>query len=229
MKMKFSIIFLVLILAFSNLSATALAEKGKLEDVSPQKHLDDVFTIIEENVEVNNEGIKLKDKEKTIDKIKKEQIEAINQIAKEQGLVVEYTKKSFVEVFEERIKELDEKIKKGELKVLSNGEIIEANDDNLYLQGGSTFNTYHWWGVRAYRSTSDAAYLSYMGKQYALGLVTVGAFAGVFSLGAGLGIGAVGSTYVFAFTNSIDYHNSRTNRGIVIDMTWALIYDVYAQ
>ncbi|MFC0469063.1 hypothetical protein ACFFHM_00400 [Halalkalibacter kiskunsagensis] len=228
MKTKFISMILVVALIFSGFSTTAFTKDGNKTGEQLNQQLETVITNIEKNVNVKSDGISLN--EINIRKsIKKEDIEAINQLAKEQGLDVVYTKKSFIDEITKGIKETNKQIQNGELKALSDGTLIENNDENFYLQGGSTYTTGYWWGKRHYRSTAAAAKWSYGGKQLALGHVVAGGAVAFFSMGTGFVIGAVASSYYFAFTNSIDYYNGLSNRGIIADVTWALVYSMRTQ
>ncbi|MFB1051872.1 hypothetical protein [Paraliobacillus sp. JSM ZJ581] len=232
MKTKFISMLLIVALSFSVFSTTGFAKNGnngneqEIEALNQKVEL--VNETVESNVDVKSNSISF-DEKNLRKSIKNKDIEVINQLAKEQGLDIVYTKKSYIDEIKKGIEETNRQIQDGELIALSDGTLIENNDENFYLQGGSTYTTSHWWGKRHYKSTWAANKWSYQGKQLALGHVVAGGAVGFFSLGAGFAIGAVASSYYFAFTNSIDYYNGLSNKGIVADVTWALVYKMRTQ
>lgn len=229
-KVKSILVIMAFVLVFSSFSVSAFAEgEEQIANVQSVQELDNVMEKIEENVQVDNSGINLENKTEVINNITDEELQAINELAKEQGLDIVYTRESLVNTFEQGFKNLNQQIQDGELKALSNDSLVETNDDNFYVQGGSTYTLRYWWGARHYKSTSAAATWSYQGKQLALGHVVAGGAAAFFSLGLGFVIGAVASSYYFAFTNSIDYWNSQSSRGIIADVTYALVYKMRTQ
>ena len=229
-KVKLLFVFMSFVLIFSSFNLNVFAEgEDPIENVQLNQNLDTVLEKIENNVSVDESGIELTNKKEVINSITDEELKAINELAKEQGLDIVYTKDSLIKKFEQGTEELDEQIKDGELKPLSDDSLIETNDDNFYVQGGSTYTQRYWWGARHYKSTKAAATWSYQGKQLALGHVVAGGAVGFFSLGAGFAVGVVASSYYFAFTNSIDYWNSLSSRGIIADVTYALVYKMKTQ
>lgn len=229
-KIKVILAIMSFVLVFSSFSLSAFAKGGEEnKEVQLNQNLDKVMGKIENNVTIDESGIELTNKAEVINSITDEELKAINELAKEQGLDIVYTKESLIKKFEQGTKELDEQIREGELKLLSDNSLIETNDDNFYVQGGSTYSKSYWWGVQHYKSTTAAAKWSYEGKQLAVGHVVAGGAVGFFSLGAGFAIGVVASSYYFAFTNSIDYWNSVSSRGIIADVTYALVYKMRTQ
>lgn len=107
--------------------------------------------------------------------------------------------------------------------------MIETNDDSFYLQGGSTFDKYHWWGIARWKSTSDANTWVYELNKAGIGNAAYSVALGVLFGGVGALPNGLTSAYFLALANEVNYVNSRTSRGIVAHINWALIYDVFGQ
>ena len=46
------------------------------------------------------------------------------------------------------LKPLTQKVQNGNLEVLADGSLIDANDSDFYVQGGSTYDKTYWWGKK---------------------------------------------------------------------------------
>lgn len=139
------------------------------------------------------------------------------------------------------ISAINEAVESGELEVTPNGTIYETEDDELVVQGGNVDKlTWHWWGVRRYASHNNANYMANQCAKYAEGF-------GAFSYSAGLvallgsklsktasiilgfisGCAGLTGLYFSGLGRNIGYYNGSS--GVVIDITWILVYKVKSQ
>lgn len=121
------------------------------------------------------------------------------------------------------------KLRAGEYTILPGGTIVETDNEAYYLQGGSTFSQTFWWGVRHYKSTVAANRWIYELNQ--AGHLNTGAAAigGAVFGGVGAIPNGLTAVYLYMVANSASYYNSLSNRGIVADITWILVYKMRTQ
>ncbi|MGL5041695.1 MAG: hypothetical protein ACRC6X_01150 [Culicoidibacterales bacterium] len=98
-------------------------------------------------------------------------------------------------------------------------EISEA--EMMTLEGGIDTRT-HWWGLEEIMSAQESRDYQYKLHQVAIGQLTVGALAGVESVGVATIVTGLGASYATALANSLG--KNTTERGVKLDLTWALIY-----
>ena len=131
------------------------------------------------------------------------------------------------------INAINKLVEDGELEVTENGTIYEANDTELVVQGGNVNKvTWHWWGVRRYASKSVATELAHDFSAISVGCGAVSTVAGFFGpVGVAVAIttAIVGTGRAGLLANDINYYNSKTNRGVIIDLRWILTYKVSCQ
>ncbi|MGE7624364.1 hypothetical protein ACQKMD_15310 [Viridibacillus sp. NPDC096237] len=226
------IILLSFMLVFTVTSPVSAAESSTQMTAIPETDvIDTVIDTIGKNIQFDaaNEEFIVEDVAKISNDISDEDLQKINELAKQQNVNVVYTKESLVEKFTEGIDELNESISNNELTVLTNGELIEKNDENFYVQGGSTKAVNHWWGTDYYKSTANANKWAYEANQLAIGHVVAGGAIGFFSGGLGFVVGGVASSWYFMFANSLNYYNGLSKRGIVASITKAFVYNVKTQ
>lgn len=139
------------------------------------------------------------------------------------------TTDEMAEMFVEGLEAVNENLEKGELEILDNGTIVETDDDNFYLQGGSTYDKTYWWGRRRYKSTRAADTWAYHLQNCAAANAAVSVLAGAVFSGVGAIPNGLCSAYCWALGNKISYVNSTTTRGIKADIYWCLVYKVTKQ
>lgn len=189
--------------------------------------VDETKDLIDNVVQLDND--KFNYSEKDIDQITSQlDITELQEFYDKNGLG-EITKDDFKDSIVRGIENVNNEIKSGELEVLENGTIVESDDDELYLQGGSTYDRTYWWGKRRYKSTSAAKKWAYLLN----GAAAVNAGA---SLIGGAAFGAYGalpngmtSVYAWYLANDISYVNSCTSRGIKADLWWCLYFEIRKQ
>lgn len=212
MKKLFSILLsaaLVTATAFTSIPANAFAANE--EPVEFIEEADDY-------VEVSEEGIiEFNIPDELADKISEEEYNA----------------------YLEGIANINQLIEDGELSITENGTIYESDNEELVVQGGNVDDfEWHWWGVRRYashNSASDIAYkLNKAGSRAGYILTIAGVVAlfvpeGLVKLVAGcISIGAgFAWAYFCDVANDINYYNG--SRGVIIDVTWVLYFDVCSQ
>lgn len=120
----------------------------------------------------------------------------------------------------------------GSAFLLSDGAIIDKNDDSLRLQGGSSYDIKYYWGVRRYMSTSQASYTANELNKLSGTSSFFAVVFGVVSAEAG-GIGAVPfagiALYCYWVASDVGYINSQTSNGIILDVHYTFYYEVKAQ
>ncbi len=226
---------LLSLLLFVNLfSGTAFAtgNSGDPEAmVTGEKSLDNIIDEINTEIEVTDESVTISDKSSLLEKISQEDIDNLNELAKAQGVEYEQplTKESLLNMFEEGIESVNDEVTNGELEVLEDGSLIEADDDSFYVQGGSTYDKTYWWGKKRYKSTYAAnkwvSELNTAGNLNTGGAVLAGAiFGGVGAIPNGLT-----AVYCYQLANKVSYRNSLNNRGIIANVTWALVFTTSSQ
>lgn len=179
-------------------------------------------------VEYDDEEI-VYDEEDIYDFIKKIDMSDINEEAKKSGLVP-MTVEDMYDCFVENIEKTNEDLEEGELTMLSDGTMIDSDDDAFYLQGGSTKDITKWWGRIRYKSTAAANKWVRDLNRVAAAEGGMGVIAGTF-LGATPGVvGGICCWYCWDFASSVSYVNSRTKRGIIANIPWVLVgYSVEKQ
>ena len=184
---------------------------------------------ISQNISIDNDQIKINNTNDLLNKIDDADINKLNELAKSQGIEKSYTKEDLIKLYEDSISNLNKEITQGNLEMLSDGSIIEANDDSFYLQGGSTFDKRYWWGVSRWKSTDDANHWSYELNKAAAANAGIAVLAGAVLGGVGAIPNGLTSAYTWALANEVSYKNSLNSRGIVADINWSLVYSVYGQ
>lgn len=149
-------------------------------------------------------------------------IDGINRAYIEYGLKP-VSSEELAEIFISGIECVNKELDNGELKMLSDGTMVESEDDSFYLQGGSTYDQTYWWGKRRYKSTAAA-------NKWVRDLNRVAALEGGAGTVAGVALGAVPAvvgglccTYCWHLASNVAYYNSLSNRGIKADIPWALV------
>lgn len=134
------------------------------------------------------------------------------------------------------IEEVNKLIADGTLEVTANGTVYEVDDDALVVQGGNVDDhEWFWWGLRAWKPTAKANELANYYAHLANGGWAIATIAGLLTGetgGTSLAVCLVGGFVGWKAGNlsaDISYVNSSTNRGVVIDITWAITYSVYPQ
>lgn len=155
-------------------------------------------------------------------------LDALNAFYKENGME-SITTLELAQRFINGIDSVNQALERGEYKILAGGTIVEVENDEYYLQGGSTYSQTKWWGVRHYKSTAAASKWAYELNQFGQVGVGVAVVAGTIFGGLAAVPTSLTSTYAFMLANSVSYYNGLSNRGIVADITWLLIYDVDTQ
>lgn len=153
---KIIIFFTVLTLFFGLVPFNAKAYVNGEDEKEYKESLENIISVIEEYLEISTDGIIILDEDSIVRNINQQDINQLNELAREQGSYNIITKASLMEDLEVHFNNINEKIEKGELKVLDNGAMIDATDKNFYIQGGSTYDETFWWGKRRYMSTSAA-------------------------------------------------------------------------
>lgn len=216
----------------SAMGETANSEATTQETtISGEKSLNSIIDNIGSEISVTDEAISIENKSDVIESISQEDVDNLNELAKEQGIQYEkpLTKESLVNMFEAGIQNVNEEVSQGELEVLEDGSLIDAEDENFYVQGGSTYDKSYWWGKKRYKSTAAAnkwvSQLNTAANLNAGAAVLAGAvFGGVGSIPNGLT-----AAYSYQLANKVSYRNSLNKRGIIANLTYALVFTTSSQ
>lgn len=231
-RLKINILALTLgiLTSVTNLSTTAYAsELNNNINISSNDLIQTINEDISKNVEILDNSIEFKNTDDLLESIDDSVIDELNNLAKQQGIDKTYTKEELLNLYETSIDSLNNKINAGELELLDDGSLIDANDDSFYLQGGSTFDKSYWWGVSRWKSTYYANEWAYELNKAAAANAGVAVIAGAVLGGLGAVPNGITSAYCWALANEVSYRNSLTTRGIVADINWAYVYSVYGQ
>lgn len=138
------------------------------------------------------------------------------------------------------ISAINEAIESGELEVTPNGTIYETEDDELVVQGGNVDKlNYHWWGIRRYACHDCANDMAYQSKLYSNTFKGMAA-GGMISKWLSKGLPASSTIasfvkvcsklcggYFSLLSKKITEKNGRS--GIILDITWILVFKVKSQ
>lgn len=229
--MKKIIVFLtVLALFFTQIPFEAEASTSEEEY---QKGVQNIISVVEKNVIFSSDGIELVEKNKIMSELKQQDINMLNKLSELQGHKLDkpMTKSSIIKDLEIHLDNLNEEIASGKLTMLDNGTMIDSNDKNFYIQGGSTYNEKKLWGVRRYMSTTAAYNYVYKLRDLnsvATGLVVASVIFGPYGVYPASVNGAT-ALWANQLANRIDYHNNRTSRGIIADIYWIPAFNIKTQ
>jgi len=134
-----------------------------------------------------------------------------------------------VYTFMSGVESVNSQIADGDLIFLDNESLIDPEDDNYYLQGGSTYDITHWWGRSRYKSTYYANKWANDLNKCAAANAGVAVVAGAVLGGVGAVPNGIASAYCWYLASDVSYYNSLSSRGIVADITWVYAYKMRAQ
>lgn len=230
-KIFLSLTLFLTIFAGSNSVFADSNDLKAVDEAELERSLNKIINVIEENVDIDSAGLVLEEKEQVIDNIEQSDIDNLKKLSEIQG--IEYTqtitKESVVEMFEIGIQETDKAVEEGDLTVLSNGSLIDAEDDEFYVQGGSTYTKSYWWGKKRYKSTASASV--WVRDLYSVGHLNAGAaaIAGAIFGGVGALPNGLSAVYAYNLADKVSYRNSLNNRGIIANLTYALVFTTASQ
>lgn len=191
------------------------------------EEMENLIDDLDTDIEISEDGI-LCEEEAIRGAINGMNIEAINDFYVMNGMSP-VTEDDLVRMFEEGIESINEEVQSGEMEVLENGTIVDADDDAYYLQGGSTYDITYWWGKRRYKSTAAAnAWVYKINKGVAVN-AGMSVIAGAVFGGWGAVPNGLTAAHGSYFASRVAYVNSTTNRGIIADVTWVLTISVRKQ
>ena len=109
------------------------------EDVNIVETIEDMNCVSVEGDEI------VYDEEAIYEGIENIDIEALNKVYKENNFEP-ISKEELAKMFISGLEYVNDEIENDQLTVLSDGSMIESDDDSFYLQGGSTYDKTYWWG-----------------------------------------------------------------------------------
>lgn len=197
---------------------------------SPEEIAYKIVNIISAEILIDSKGIKILNEKNIIRQLNLLDLKSLEELAESRGIVYKggLTGEKIFKMFAAGITFLDEEIKKGNLLVLSNGTIVDANDDNFYLQGGMTFDQTFIWGRRRFKSTANARTWVYDMRAAAHlnagAALVLAVFGAVFALPNGLT-----ALYTYHLADRVEYWNGRSSRGIKADIWWIPWFSISTQ
>lgn len=196
-----------------------------------QKSLDNVLNKVSDNIDVDSvdQSIQLSEPNQLVKDFSQVDIDNINALSASQGLPANLTKESVVQTIDNQINKLNKQIQEGQLEVQDDGQLIDTSDSDFYVQGGSTKDITYWWGRARYKSTANANKWAARLNGLAAGNTATAVVAGVVLGGVGAVPNGLTAAYSWGLPNSISYHNSLNNRGIVANITWVFAYSIHSQ
>ena len=219
------------ILSTAIVCASSVATIGAYasNDTIDANNTNSIIDALDSAVEINGDSdVITYDESKIVDICNKFDLDTINAEYAKMGLDA-ITKEELSQLMIEGINSVNEDLSEGTFEILDGGTIVDTADDTYYLQGGSTYDETHWWGRRRYKSTNAANEWAHELNQCAAANAATSVVAGAVLGGVGAIPNGLTSAYCWSLADSVSYHNGRTNRGIVADITWVLVYSVDPQ
>lgn len=139
----------------------------------------------------------------------------------------------------EGIEKLNKLIEQGELSVTENGTIYETSDEEIVVQGGNVDKVvWHWWGLTRYANSKncDTIVWKFNKASANAGKICAASTGLAYFLPSTIAkslstIAACGSGFAWAYfaeiANDIGYYDK--GKGVKVDFTWILLYDVESQ
>lgn len=214
------------------ISTSFTGMSSAMENNSNDERIDE---IIESNVKYESDGLSIVSKSELKKDLENIDIEAIKQELKRIGIKQEYinnfNEDTIINSVEENIEDINKDIELNKIEVRGEKDLVDTQDENFYVQGGSTYSKKYSWGVRHYKSTAAANYwVRQLGKHINGIQLTSGA--SLIFAPYGIPAGVLGMVTVWYFTglkDEVSYYNSRNNRGVIIDINTWLTYNVRNQ
>ncbi|SFT08578.1 MULTISPECIES: hypothetical protein [Halolactibacillus] len=232
--MKQISLFLVIVLSFGIFSPPVFAHSQSSSDFmySYESSMNRIQEVLSEFIIFSEDGIEVtRNKGQIISSLNQKDINNLNKLSELQGIKRDkpLTKQSIVDTYLKNIENLNADVRDGKLEILSNGALIDANDDHFYVQGGVTKDQTFWWGRRRYKSTNNARLWATNLRSAALSGTGVAVFATAFGV-APLAIStSLTSIYINNLASRADYHNALTSRGIIANLHWTLTFSIETQ
>ena len=218
-------------MSFGSTNVQAASSENSDVLINGEKSLDKVMNIISKKIEINEKNIAIQGKATILNSIQQKDIDNINALAKAQGIEYDQplTKENLLNLFNNGIETINAEVQNGNLEVLADGSLIDANDSDFYVQGGSTYDKTYWWGKKRYKSTYYAN--KWVSELNTVANVNAGAavVAGAIFGGFGAIPNGLTAAYAYQLANKVSYKNSLSNRGIIANVTWALVFTTYTQ
>ncbi|WP_146949270.1 hypothetical protein, partial [Halolactibacillus miurensis] len=149
--MKQISLFLVIVLSFGIFSPPVFAHSQSSSDFmySYESSMNRIQEVLSEFIIFSEDGIEVtRNKGQIISSLNQKDINNLNKLSELQGIKRDkpLTKQSIVDTYLKNIENLNADVRDGKLEILSNGALIDANDDHFYVQGGVTKDQTFWWG-----------------------------------------------------------------------------------
>lgn len=204
--------------AFSVPLTTFAAQTGKtVTSDEVTKEVEQLVETIDHEIDVDNQGKFVIDKEKLKSLITDEIVEKMNQFSQENstGETIVVSKDSLTQDFTQGIQTINAEIENGNLERLENGTLIKSDDDNFYVQGGSTYEKWGWWGMDKYCST-------YHGARWVKELKAVASGSNQFAnyIPFVKGPAKLYNWYIKSLAYNVDYVNRTTSNGTITSLYW---------
>ncbi|WP_146949248.1 hypothetical protein, partial [Halolactibacillus miurensis] len=151
LKVKFSALFLISVMFFGVFTESTFAYSQSSSDFmySYESSMNRIQEVLSEFIIFSEDGIEVtRNKGQIISSLNQKDINNLNKLSELQGIKRDkpLTKQSIVDTYLKNIENLNADVRDGKLEVLSNGALIDANDDHFYVQGGVTKDQNFWWG-----------------------------------------------------------------------------------
>lgn len=230
MKFGKKIITLGLTIALIIPAVKVNATNNNLENIN-----EEVINKIETNITYSDKGITIDSEKELKEDLKQIDINSIKQelinLGANKQEVSKFNENTIFKLVKDNIEDINKDVKQNKLKIVENHDIINADDDNFYVQGGSTYSKRYSWGVRHYKSTAAANRFTYELNKKSN---NIGLTAGLSFVFAPYGIpggilGTVTAWYLSGMSNEVNYYNNKNNRGIILDINNWLTYSVRNQ
>lgn len=230
MKLGRKIITLGLIISLIIPVIKVNADSNDLENVN-----EEIINTIETNITYSDNGITIDSEKELKNELKQIDINAIKEelinLGANKQEVQKFNENTIFDLIKDNIEDINKDVKQNKLKIVENHDIIDAEDDNFYVQGGSTYSKRYSWGIRHYKSTAAANKFTYELNKKSNNIGLTAGLSFIFSpygIPGGV-LGTVTVWYLNGMSNKVNYYNNKNNRGIILDINNWLTYSVRNQ
>lgn len=190
-----------------------------------------VDKVIQKYIKLTEKGVEIENKNLIIEELSKLNLKALESVFDQRKIDygTELTPEYLFEMFETHIQNLNSEINESRTMLsMDNRTMSETDNISLYSYGNVNRDTTHWWGKKRLKSKTNATEWSYDIKAASHLNAAAGIGLAIFGGAAGVPNGLT-ALYGYNFSDRIDYHNGRTNRGIEANIHWTLTFTINPQ
>lgn len=226
LKTVASMMLVVSLVICTGVNTYASAKSEDVESDNQSSAVNEIIQNFEENIDVNENGFYEVELTAVKENFADMNPTDLNEAFRQTGL---NSTNEIVSTFMSGVESVNSQIADGDLIFIDNDNLIDPEDDNYYLQGGSTYDISHWWGRTRYKSTYYANKWANDLNKCAAANAGVAVVAGAVFGGVGAVPNGIASAYCWYLASDVSYYNSLSSRGIVAEITWVYAYKMRTQ